>query len=80
VVPPVVSVLAVLLGVVSVALVVAVILQSGRAAGLSGAIGGGAEAVFGKRKGFDDFLSRTTVVLVVLFFALALVLAYLEQA
>lgn len=65
--------------VVSVGLVLAIILQSGRSAGLSGAITGGAESFFGKKKGLDDFLSRLTVVLSVLFMTLAVVLAYLEQ-
>uniref|UniRef100_UPI002FE2F847 preprotein translocase subunit SecG n=1 Tax=Thermodesulfitimonas autotrophica TaxID=1894989 RepID=UPI002FE2F847 len=37
-------------------LIAVVVLQSGRAAGLSGAIGGGAESLFGKKKGLDEWL------------------------
>ena len=35
----------------SLGIIAVVLLQSGRAAGLSGAIAGGAEAMFGKRRG-----------------------------
>ncbi|HVB09210.1 MAG TPA: preprotein translocase subunit SecG [Bacillota bacterium] len=72
--------LLILLLVISVGLIAAVLLQSGRSAGLSGAISGGAETFFGKKKGVDDFLSRLTVILAVLFMALAIVMAYLQQS
>ena len=64
----------VLLIVVALALVVVVLLQSGKSAGLSGAISGGAEQLFGKQKarGMDLVLHRVTIVLSVLFFVLAL--------
>ncbi len=42
----------------ALAVIVTVLLQSGRSAGLSGAIAGGAETFFGKKKGMDDFLSK----------------------
>ncbi len=35
----------------SIALIAAVVMQSGRSAGLSGSITGGAETLFGKKKG-----------------------------
>jgi preprotein translocase subunit SecG len=73
------TVLLILILVVSVGLVVAILLQSGRSAGLSGAISGGAETFFGKKKGVDDFLSRLTVILSVAFMVLAIVMAYLQQ-
>ena len=59
------------------ALITVVLLQSGKSAGLSGAISGGAEQLFGKQKarGIDLVLHRTTIVLAVLFFALALTMA-----
>ncbi|PKM82840.1 MAG: preprotein translocase subunit SecG [Firmicutes bacterium HGW-Firmicutes-14] len=38
--------------------IVTVLLQSGKSAGLSGAIAGGAETFFGKKKGMDEFLSK----------------------
>lgn len=64
----------VLLIIVALALIVVVLLQSGKSAGLSGAISGGAEQLFGKQKarGLDLVLHRTTIVLCVLFIALAL--------
>jgi len=41
-----------------VGLIATVLLQSGRSAGLSGAIAGGAEQLFGKKKGLDDLLAK----------------------
>jgi len=69
-----------LLVIVSIALIVVVLLQSGKSAGLSGAISGGAESLFGKQKarGIDLILHRITVVLSVLFFLLALAVSYFE--
>lgn len=60
--------------IVSLALIVVVLLQSGKSAGLSGAISGGAEQLFGKQKarGLDLVLHRATIVLAVLFFILAI--------
>ncbi|MFJ7738242.1 preprotein translocase subunit SecG [Lysinibacillus sp. NPDC097287] len=60
--------------IVSLALIVVVLLQSGKSAGLSGAISGGAEQLFGKQKarGMDLILHRVTIVLAVLFFILAI--------
>lgn len=55
-------------------LITVVVLQSGRAAGLSGAIGGGAESLFGKKKGLDEWLAKVTVWMAVLFGALSLLL------
>jgi len=75
----VVTVLTVLLVIVCIGLIVTVLLQSGKSAGLSGAISGGAEQLFGKQKarGIDLILQRTTIVLSVLFFVLTMALAYL---
>ena len=63
--------------VVSLSLITLVLLQSGKSAGLSGAISGGAEQLFGKQKarGMDLVLHRTTIVLAVLFFVLALAIS-----
>ncbi len=68
------TLLMVLLIIVSLALIVVVLLQSGKSAGLSGAISGGAEQLFGKQKarGMDLVLHRITVVLAVLFFILTI--------
>ncbi|MCD7035710.1 preprotein translocase subunit SecG [Metabacillus sp. GX 13764] len=61
-----------------VALIIVVLLQSSKSAGLSGAISGGAEQLFGKQKarGIDLVLSRTTVVLSVIFFVLTIGISY----
>ncbi|MBB5324321.1 preprotein translocase subunit SecG [Anoxybacillus tepidamans] len=74
------TLLVTLLVIVSIAMIVVVLLQSGRSAGLSGAITGGAEQLFGKQKarGLDAVLHRITVVLAVLFFALAIAVTYFQ--
>ncbi len=74
-----VTFLTVLMVLFSIALIAVVILQSGRSAGLSGAIAGGAETIFGKKKGLDDFLSRVTIVLAAGFLVIGLVIAALER-
>lgn len=63
--------------VVCIGLIATVLLQSGRSAGLSGAITGGAQTLFGKKKGLDDLLSRFTTVLAVGFMLLAILLTAL---
>ncbi|GGB45384.1 preprotein translocase subunit SecG [Fictibacillus barbaricus] len=72
------TVATILLILVSLALIIVVVLQSGRSAGLSGAITGGAEQLFGKQKarGIDALLSKLTVILAVLFFILTVLVAY----
>jgi preprotein translocase subunit SecG len=72
------TLLIVLLVIDCIALITVVLLQSGKSAGLSGAISGGAEQLFGKQKarGLDLILERTTVVLSVLLFVLTILLAY----
>ncbi|MFD1848970.1 preprotein translocase subunit SecG [Oceanobacillus bengalensis] len=56
-----------------------VVLQSGKSAGLSGAVSGGAEQLFGKQKarGLDLFLHRGTIITGILFFGLAFISGYL---
>lgn len=70
--------LKVLLVIFSLGLITVVLLQRGKSAGLSGAITGGAEHLFGKTKarGLDLFLQRMTVGLAVGFFVLSLIVAY----
>jgi preprotein translocase subunit SecG len=62
----------------AIALIVVVLLQSGKSAGLSGAITGGAEQLFGKQKarGIDAVLSKITVVTGSLFFILSILVAF----
>jgi preprotein translocase subunit SecG len=68
----------ILLIVFSVALIAVVLLQKGKSAGLSGAITGGAEHLFGKTKarGLDLLLQRVTMVLATGFFILTIVVGY----
>ncbi|MBD1383534.1 preprotein translocase subunit SecG [Metabacillus arenae] len=72
------TLLVVLLVIVSIALITVVLLQSGKSAGLSGAISGGAEQLFGKQKarGMDLVLHRATIILSVLFFILTIAVSY----
>ncbi|MRX72312.1 preprotein translocase subunit SecG [Bacillus lacus] len=67
-----------LLLITCIALIVVVLLQSGKSAGLSGAISGGAEQLFGKQKarGMDLVLHRITIVLSVIFFVLTIAVSY----
>lgn len=60
----------------ALALIATVLLQSGKSAGLSGAIAGGAETIFGKKKGLDELLARVTTVVAVLFALTALLLGF----
>ncbi|MDN5277872.1 MAG: preprotein translocase subunit SecG [Clostridiales bacterium] len=74
------NILTALLVLVEVFLIAVVLLQSGRKAGLSGAIAGGAETFFGKNKArsFEGKLQRWTKISAVLFIVIAVVLAILE--
>ncbi|HRE29206.1 MAG TPA: preprotein translocase subunit SecG [Anaerolineales bacterium] len=58
--------------IVSIALVLAIILQS-KSAGLGGLSGGDSGGVFRARRGVELLLLRLTIVVSVIFFALALV-------
>ncbi len=61
-----------------IGVIASVLMQSGKSAGLSGSIAGGAEQIFGKKKGMDETLSKVTTVAAVLFMVLALVLVIIE--
>ncbi|GAB5656026.1 preprotein translocase subunit SecG [Staphylococcus aureus] len=71
--------LIVLLIINCIALITVVLLQEGKSSGLSGAISGGAEQLFGKQKqrGVDLFLNRLTIILSILFFVLMICISYL---
>lgn len=60
---------------ISLGLIATVLLQSGRSAGLSGAIGGAGERFFGKRRGLDEVLARYTSYLAAGFLLTALLLS-----
>ena len=69
-------ILSIILGIDCLALIVLVLMQQGKAAGLSGAIAGGAESYWGQNKGrsMEGALVKITKVMAVLFFVLAIVL------
>lgn len=60
------------------ALIVIVLMQQGKSAGLTGTISGAAETYWGKNKGrsMEGKLEKATVVLAVLFIVLSLALSY----
>lgn len=64
--------------IVCVALIGAVLLQTGRGAGLSSSFGGGDGAFFGKGNDLDTVLSKATVVLGTAFGVITLALAKLN--
>ncbi|MBS4024595.1 MAG: preprotein translocase subunit SecG [Clostridia bacterium] len=59
----------------SLGLIATILLQSGKSAGLSGAISGGAEQVFGKKKGMDNLLSKATTILAIAFLGITLLIS-----
>lgn len=63
---------------ISIAIICLILLQSGKSAGLSGAISGAADSFFGKNKGrtMDAIFARLTKVCAVLFLLTSLFLAY----
>jgi len=73
--------LKIILIIISLGLITAVLLQKGKSAGISGAISGGAEHLFGKTKarGLDLFLSRLTMTLAGLFIVLSVLVAYVVK-
>ncbi len=62
---------------VAIGVILSIVMQSGRAAGL-GAIGGGAEALFGRKKNMDAFFGKLTVGLGIAFMVLSLAIAVLQ--
>lgn len=68
-------ILGIVLILLSVAIIVLVLLQEGKSAGLSGAIAGGAETFFGKNKSrtMESKLVLITKITAISFFVLALV-------
>ena len=68
-------ILGIVLILLSVAIIVLVLLQEGKSAGLSGAIAGGAETFFGRNKSrtMESKLVLITKIIAISFFVLALV-------
>ncbi len=65
----------------SIILIASILLQSGKSAGLSGAISGGAEQLWGKQKGrgYEELLGRITTIGAVLFIITSIILVYLQD-
>ncbi|HHV34096.1 MAG TPA: preprotein translocase subunit SecG [Syntrophomonadaceae bacterium] len=63
---------------VCLGLIITILMQSGRASGLSGAIAGGADSLLGKKKGLDEFLSKISTGLAAAFFIITLLIAMIE--
>lgn len=72
------SVFQIIMGVVLIGII---LMQSGKASGLSGSIAGGAETFFGKNKGrtIDAMLDRWTTVVALVFAAGSMWLFYLAN-
>lgn len=72
------NLLTVLLIIDCLVLITVVLLQEGKSNGLSGAISGGAEQLFGKQKqrGVDLILNRITIVASVLLFLITIAIGY----
>ncbi len=66
--------------ILSLILIAVVLLQSGKAQGLSGAIAGGSETFFGKNKGrtIDAILEKWTSVVAIAFLVTSIVLFFLS--
>ena len=66
--------------IVCITLIVSVLLQPGRSAGLSGSIAGGAEQLFGKKasKGYEAMFSKLTTVAAIVFMILSVVLVIVK--
>ncbi len=67
----------ILLIIASLVLIASILLQSGKSAGLSGEIAGGAESIWGKNKGrsYEGLLEKLTTISAVLFIVVSLVLS-----
>lgn len=70
-----------LLVVISVLIIIAVMMQPAKTDNASTALSGGAADLFSERKprGFEAFMQRVTTVLGILFFVVALLLAYISS-
>lgn len=63
----------------SLVLIGSILMQSGKSAGLSGSITGGAEQLFGKQgRGYESVLEKVTTVGAVLFILVAIILVAIQ--
>lgn len=59
-------------------LIFTVLMQEGKSAGLSGSIAGGADMIFGKKKGVDELFAKITAYLAAFFLLFTLLVAMLK--
>ncbi len=64
--------------VLALGIIVTILLQSGKSAGLSGVIAGGAESFFGKKKGMDQLLGKLAAVFAIGFLVTSLLLSIVK--
>lgn len=64
----------------SIILIASILLQPGKSAGLSGAIGGGAEQIWGKQKGrgIEEVMAKITKIGAIVFIISSLAMVYLQ--
>ncbi len=74
------TVLHIIIIIASLGLIASILLQEGKQAGMSGAIGGGAEQIWGKQKAksYETKLERATTILAVVFLISTLVLTIVQ--
>lgn len=74
-------ILKILLVISCIVVIFSVVMQSGKAAGMSGTISGGAEQLFGreKSKGFDQIFEKLTNISATLFILLSLLIAIFQK-
>lgn len=70
----------ILLIIASLVLIASILLQSGKSAGMSGEIAGGAESLWGKNKGksYEGKLEKATAIAAIVFVVASLILAALQ--
>ncbi len=70
----------VLLILASLVLIASILLQSGKEAGMSGSIAGGAESIWGKNKGrsFEGKLEKATTISAIIFVVASLILVAIQ--
>ncbi len=70
--------LTVLYLIIAIGLIAAVLLQSGNEAGLSGAITGGSQTPWGKKKGKEELLGKVTVYFAIVFMVFSIIITILH--
>lgn len=72
------TILLVLQIICALGLIFTVLMQEGKSAGLSGTIAGGADMIFGKKKGVDELFAKITAWLAAFFLLFTLLVAMLN--